>query len=62
MFSETVQKCVIDICQRSFKLLGSDGSERHIFCNTPQQFLDVLAVVDLNLPEEQISYAGLLTK
>jgi hypothetical protein len=61
MFSETLQKCVIDICMRSFKLLGSDGSERQIFCNTPQQFLDVLAVVEASLPEDQVSYAGLLT-
>ena len=35
-------RCVVDTTSRSFHLYSSDGSEKVITCETPEQFLDVL--------------------
>ena len=35
-------RCVVDTTSRSFHLYSSDGSEKVITCETPEQFMDVL--------------------
>ena len=35
-------RCVVNTTSRSFYLLSSDGSEKVVTCETPQQFMDVL--------------------
>ena len=35
-------RCVVNTTSRSFYLLSSDGSEKVVSCETPEQFMDVL--------------------
>ena len=35
-------RCVVNNTSRSFYLLSSDGSEKVVSCETPEQFMDVL--------------------
>ena len=35
-------RCVVNTTSRSFYLLSSDGSEKVVTCETPEQFMDVL--------------------
>lgn len=48
---------VIDLCTRSFLLLSSDGEEKIVECETPDQFMRVLSVVNDNVSEDCIEYA-----
>ena len=56
MNTETVLGVVIDICTRSFVIISDEGSEKSIECETPDQFMKVLAVCTNNLTEDQIVY------
>lgn len=49
----------VDICTRTFLLFGDQGAERAVICETPEQFLNVLEVVNDRLSPEQIQYAEL---
>ena len=60
--TECVQGIVIDICTRSFLLLGDEGDERMVECDTVDEFMNVLDYVTLNLEEDQIEYADLAIK
>ena len=51
-------RCVVNTTSRSFYLLSSDGSEKEINCETPEQFMDVLELVRRTCPEERLSYAN----
>ncbi len=57
MNTETVLGVVIDICTRSFLIISDEGSEKTIECETPDQFMSVLAVCTNNLTDDQIVYA-----
>ncbi len=35
-------RCVVDTTSRTYHLYSSDGSEKVVTCETPQQFMDVL--------------------
>ena len=35
-------RCVVDTTARTYYLYSSDGSEKVITCETPEQFMDVL--------------------
>ena len=53
-------KCtVIDVCARTFLILGDDGKEKTVPCETTKQFMDVLEVVTDLLEPERIEYADL---
>ncbi len=53
-------KCtVIDVCARTFLIIGDDGKEKTVTCETTQQFMDVLEVVTDLLEPERIEYADL---
>lgn len=56
---ESVLGIVIDVCTRSFLLVSDQGSERHVQCDTVQEFMNVLDVVTANLEPDQIEYADL---
>ena len=36
---------VIDVCARTFLIVGDNGKEKTVTCETTQQFMDVLEVV-----------------
>jgi hypothetical protein len=57
--TECVQGIVIDICSRSFLLLGDEGDERMVQCDTVDEFMRVLDYVTSNLEDDQIEYADL---
>lgn len=57
--NECVLGIVIDICAKSFLLMGDQGSERVVKCDTTQEFMDVLSLVSENLNEDQITYSKL---
>ena len=52
-------RCVVNTTSRSFYLLSSDGAEKVVSCETPEQFMDVLEVVTELLPPERIKYSSL---
>ena len=35
-------RCVVDTTSRTYHLYSSDGSEKVVTCETPEQFMDVL--------------------
>jgi hypothetical protein len=47
----------VDICTRTFLLFGDQGREQAVICETPEQFLNVLEVVNDRLRPDQIAYA-----
>jgi len=57
--TECVQGIVIDICTRSFLLLGDQGDEKFVECGTIDEFMNVLNYVTQNLEDDQIEYADL---
>ena len=56
---ELVEGVVIDVCTRSFLLISTEGNERFIQCDSPEEFMNILAVCDAKLNEDQIEYAEL---
>ena len=44
-------RCVFDTSSRTFYLYSSDGSERKVECDTPEQFMDVLRLCREVLPD-----------
>ena len=56
---ESVLGIVIDVCTRSFLLISDEGNEKHVKCETVQEFMNVLEVVTANLEPDQIEYADL---
>ncbi len=44
-------RCVVNTTSRSFYLLSSDGTEKVVTCETPEQFMDVLNLCREVLPD-----------
>ena len=59
MDNDWVNRTVIDVCHRSFLIISDDGEEKFITCETPEQFMDVMEVVNKLLDPDRIEYAGL---
>lgn len=57
-----VQGVVIDVCTRTFLILGNDGQEKVIECNSSKEFMNVLEVCTSNLNNDEIQYADLAVK
>mgnify|MGYP001196123037 FL=1 len=58
MDDDWVNRTIIDVCNRSFLIISDDGEERTITCETTEQFMDVMEVVNKLLDPERIKYAG----
>ena len=54
-----MNRTIIDVCNRSFLIISDDGEERLLTCETTEQFMDVMEVVNKLLEPERIVYAGL---
>ena len=50
---------VIDVCARTFLIVGDNGKEKTVTWETSQQFMDVLEVVTDLLEPERSEYADL---
>tara|TARA_B100000287_G_scaffold38510_1_gene35310 strand:- start:5072 stop:5281 length:210 start_codon:yes stop_codon:yes gene_type:complete len=59
--NESVERIVIDVCARKFLLYSDLGTTRHVDCETTEQFMDVLDVVQSTADPELIEYASLTT-
>jgi len=56
---ESVRGIVVDLCTRTFLLLGDQNSERLVECETVTEFMNVFEVVKDNLANDQIEYTDL---
>ena len=61
MDDDWVNRTIIDVCNRSFLIISDDGEERTITCETAEEFMDVLEVVNKLLEPERIKYSNLKT-
>ncbi len=59
MDDEFIDLVIIDICAKSFKLLGSETDEKLIQCETTDEFMGVLKVCNEYLSPDRIKYANL---
>ena len=57
-----VNRTIIDVCTRSFLIISDDGEERMITCETTEQFMNVMEVVNKLLDPERIEYSILSVK
>lgn len=55
---ETLTRCVVDTLARKFYLYSSEGSERVVNCETPDQFMNVLEVVRSQVDENMVIYSN----
>ena len=55
---EFLSRCVVDTLARKFYLYSSEGSEKVVECETPDQFLNVLELVREKLDEDVLVYAN----
>tara|TARA_B100000579_G_scaffold203633_1_gene166473 strand:+ start:173 stop:397 length:225 start_codon:yes stop_codon:yes gene_type:complete len=62
MDDDVVNRTIIDVCTRSFLIISDEGEEKLVRCETPEQFMDVMEVVDRLLDPERIIYAEISTK
>lgn len=54
---EVLTRCVIDTLARKFYLYSSEGSERVVNCETPEQFINVLEVVRAQVSDDYLAYS-----
>ena len=57
-----VNRTIIDVCTRSFLIISDEGEEKIIRCETPEQFMNVMDVVDRLMEPERIIYSEISTK
>ena len=57
-----VNRTIIDVCTRSFLIISDDGEERMIKCETAEQFMNVMEVVNKLLDPERKEYSNLSVK
>lgn len=55
---EVLTRCVVDTLARKFYLYSSEGGERVVNCETPDQFMDVLKVVRSQVSEDCLAYTN----
>ena len=58
MEEEYLTKCVVDPAKRTFFLYSSEGDEKHVSCDTIEEFMGVLKFVRDTCPEERLSYSN----
>ena len=59
---DIVNRTIIDVCTRSFLIISDGGEERMITCETTEEFMDVMEVVNKLLDPERIEYSNLSVK
>ena len=58
MQDEFLTRCVVDPLRRTVYLYSSDGNEKQGFCETVQEFMNVLDFVRATVDENTLSYAN----
>lgn len=54
--------CVVDVSKRSFYMVSGEGDERYLQVEDGETFMELLSFVRAVLDDEEIRYAGPLTK
>jgi hypothetical protein len=55
---EVLVKCVIDTLSRKFYLYSDEGSTKEVFCETVDEFMNVLKFVRSRLHEDVVVYSN----
>ena len=55
---EVLTRCVVDTLARKFYLYSSEGGERVVDCETPDQFMNVLKMVRSQVSEDCLAYTN----
>ncbi len=62
MNDASVVKTIVDICSRSFKIVSDEGYIQLVQCESAQEFMDVLEVVNEFLDEDMLVFSEIITK
>ena len=62
MNDASVVKTIVDICSRSFKIVSDEGYIQLVQCESAQDFMDVLEVVNEFLDEDMLVFSEIITK
>ena len=62
MNDASVVKTIVDICSRSFKIVSDEGYVQLVQCESVQEFMDVLQVVNEFMDEDMLVYSEIITK
>ena len=62
MNDASVVKTIVDICSRSFKIVSDEGYIQLVQCESAQEFMDVLEVVNEFCDDDMLIYSEIITK
>jgi len=62
MNDASVVKTIVDICSRSFKIVSDEGYIQLVQCESAQEFMDVLEVVNEFCDDDILVYSEIITK
>ncbi len=62
MNDASVVKTIVDICSRSFNIVSDEGYIQLVQCQTAEEFMDVLQVVNDFLDEDMLVFSEIITK
>ena len=62
MNDASVVKTIVDICSRSFKIVSDEGYIQLVQCESAQEFMDVLEVVNEFCDDDILIYSEIITK
>ena len=62
MGTENVSNILVDICKRTVIVLGNKGDTRLVECETMNQFMNVLKIIDKHIDPEMVVYAKPLVR
>ena len=58
---EFLENITIDVCKKTFMLYMDDGQKRKVKCDTTQQFMDVLQLINNSADPRIVEYADIST-
>ena len=58
---EFLENITIDVCKRTFMLHSDDGNKRKVKCDTTQQFMEVLQLINNSADPRIVEYADIST-
>ena len=58
---EFLENITIDVCKKTFMLYSDGGQKREVKCDTTQQFMDVLQLINNSADPRIVEYADIST-
>ena len=62
MNDASVVKTIVDICSRSFKIVSDEGYIQLVQCESAEEFMNVLQVVNDFCDEDMLVFSEIITK